>query len=396
MRGKRRFRVVIAMDSMKGSLSSLEAGRAAAEGIRLARPDAELVVRPLADGGEGTAEALTRGLGGTFVSVRVHGPLGSPVTARYGILPDGTAVMEMAEASGLTLVPGEQLDPWRASSYGTGEMIQDAAERGCRNFIIGIGGSATTDGGSGMLAALGYEFLNRDGRKIAPGIGELDQIAQIRREKRLPELEQCRFRIACDVANPLLGRQGAVWIYGPQKGVKEAEKPILDAKMRHFAEKTREYTGTDYRNQPGAGAAGGLGFAFLSYLPHTELRPGVDLVLETTGLEKEVAKADVLVTGEGRLDGQTVMGKAPAGAARLAKKYGKRVIAFAGQLAEDAGVCNQAGIDAFFSILPGIMSLEAAVNPKRAAENLTRTAEQVFRLLRQENTGTTDRTQEEE
>mgnify|MGYP001622955289 CR=1 FL=1 len=381
MKQARKIKVVIAMDSMKGSLSSLEAGRAAAEGIRLARPEARIVVKPLADGGEGTVEALTAGLGGEFVTVPVHGPLGEAVTARYGILPDGTAVMEMAEASGLTLVPGDRLDPWRASTYGTGEMIRDALGRGCRDFLIGIGGSATTDGGTGMLAALGYEFLDSRGQPAAPGIGELDRIDRICAANRLPELEQCSFRIACDVSNPLLGEQGAVWVYGPQKGVREEEKPVLDAKMLHFAEKTVEYTGKDCRNTPGAGAAGGLGFAFLSYFPEARLQPGAELVLEILGLEREIAEADFVVTGEGRLDAQTSMGKAPAGIAQIAKKYGKRVIAFAGQIAEDAGACRQAGIDACFSILPGVLSLEEAMHPETAEKNLKRTAEQVFRLL---------------
>ena len=376
------MKVVIAIDSMKGCLSSLEAGQAAARGIRRAKPGAEIVVKPLADGGEGTVRALTEGLEGVLHRTKVRGPLGDSVWASWGALKGGkTAVMEMAEASGLALVPRERLDPWRASSFGTGQMIREAIRQGCRNFIIGIGGSATTDGGTGMLSALGYEFLDAEGCAVEPGIGALDRIACIRSGQKLPELEECRFRIACDVANPLLGRQGAVWVYGPQKGVREEEKVLLDAKMGHFADKTEEYTGTDCRIQPGAGAAGGLGFAFLSYFPHAELRPGAELVMEASGFKKEIAEADVLVTGEGRLDGQTAMGKAPAAAARMAKKYGKKVIAFAGQIGEDAGVCSQAGIDAFFSILPGIMSLEEAMRPERAAENLARTAEQVFRLL---------------
>ena len=376
------MKVVIAIDSMKGSLSSLEAGRAAARGIRRARPEAEMVVKPLADGGEGTVRALTEGLEGVLRRTKVRGPLGDPVWASWGVLRDGKiAVMEMAEASGLALVPRERLDPWRASSFGTGQMIREAICHGCRDFLIGIGGSATTDGGAGMLTALGYEFLDEEGHEVEPGIGALDRIAGIRSGRKLPELEQCRFRIACDVTNPLLGHQGAVWVYGPQKGIREEEKELLDAKMRHFADKTEEYTGRDCKDRPGAGAAGGLGFAFLSYFPRAELLPGAELVMEAAGFQKEIAKADVLVTGEGRLDGQTAMGKAPAAAARLAKRYGKKVIAFAGQIGEDAGVCNQAGIDAFFSILPGIMPLEEAMRPERAAENLARTAEQVFRLL---------------
>ena len=377
------MKVLVAIDSMKGSLSSLEAGKAAAKGIQRACPDAEVRVFPLADGGEGTVRALTEGLGGRLERVTVTGPLGGSVAAAYGILPDGrTAVLEMAQASGLTLVSRDALDPRRASSFGTGEMIRDALEKGCREFLIGIGGSATTDGGKGMLEALGWEFLNAEGKAVGPGIGELGQIAEIRGEHRMPELDQSHFRIACDVSNPLLGEQGAVFVYGPQKGVLAEEREELDASMRWFAEKTGEATGRDCRNVPGAGAAGGLGFAFLSYFPDAELKAGAELVLEAVNLEGELSGADAVVTGEGRLDGQTAMGKAPAGVARLAKKYGKKVIALAGQVAEDAAACNQTGIDAFFSILPGVMSLEEAMEPSRAAKNLERTAEQVFRLLK--------------
>ena len=376
------MKVLIAIDSMKGSLNSMEAGRAAAEGIRRAKPEAVITVKPLADGGEGTLQALTEGLGGRMETVQVCGPLGDLVQACYGILPDGkTAVMEMAEASGLALVPREKLDPRRASSFGTGQMIREAIRQGCRDFIIGIGGSATTDGGAGMLSALGYEFLDEEGRAVEPGIEALDRIVCIRSEQKPPELEQCRFRIACDVSNPLLGEQGAVWVYGPQKGVREEEKSIFDQKMRHFAEKIVEFTGRDARGEPGAGAAGGLGFAFLSCFPQAELSPGIQLVMKAVGLEQEIAAADIVVTGEGQLDGQTAMGKAPVGVARLAKKYGKKVIALAGQITEDARECNRQGMDAFFSILPGVMPLKEAMDPERAWRNLALTAEQVFRLL---------------
>ena len=247
------MKVLIAIDSMKGSLNSMEAGRAAAEGIRRAKPEAVITVKPLADGGEGTLQALTEGLGGRMETVQVCGPLGDLVQACYGILPDGKTAV-------LSLVPEEKRDPRRATSFGTGQMIREAIRQGCRDFIIGIGGSATTDGGAGMLSALGYEFLDEEGRAVEPGIGALDRIVCIRSEQKPPELEQCRFRIACDVSNPLLGEQGAVWVYGPQKGVREEEKSILDQKMRHFAEKIVEFTGRDARGEPGAGAAGGLGF----------------------------------------------------------------------------------------------------------------------------------------
>lgn len=377
------MKVVIAIDSFKGSLTSMEAGNAAKAGI-LKVCDADVIVKPLADGGEGTTEALVEGLGGQFVSVRVTGPLGEKTDARYGIMEDGTtAVMEMAEAAGITLVGREELNPWKATTFGVGEMILDAVKRGCRDFIVGIGGSATTDGGAGMLQALGCELLDQNGVQIGYGAGELDKIAAIRVDHRLPELADCHFQIACDVRNPLCGENGAVFVFGPQKGVKETEKTILDEKMRHFAEKTRELLGTDNSLAEGAGAAGGLGFAFLSYLPDVRLQPGIEIVLKAIGLEEELQDADFVITGEGRLDFQTAMGKVPVGVAQLAKKYHKKVLAFAGGVTEDAGKCNEKGIDAFFPIVRGVTTLDEAMNRETAKKNMELTVEQVFRLIRE-------------
>ncbi len=375
------MKVVIAIDSFKGSLSSLEAGYAAGEGVHRA-VKADVVVKPLADGGEGTTEALIEGLGGSFVEVNVTGPLGTNTTARYGIMKDGvTAVIEMAEAAGITLVKREELDPLRATTYGVGQIIADAIKRGCRNFLVGIGGSATTDGGVGMLQALGYEFLNRDGTQVGFGIGKLDTIEEIRAENRLEELKDCRFQVACDVKNPLCKDMGAVYVFGPQKGVRDEEKADLDRKMQHYAERTRLFTGKDNSMAQGAGAAGGLGFAFLSYLDHVELKSGIDIVIQAIELEKEIADADIVITGEGRLDGQTAMGKVPVGVAHLAKKYGKTVVAFAGGVTEDARKCNAEGIDAFFPIVQGVTTLEEAMHKETAKHNLANTAEQVFRLI---------------
>lgn len=375
------MKVVIAIDSFKGSLSSMEAGNAAEAGIRRAC-SAEIIVKPLADGGEGTTEALVEGLGGRYVSAEVTGPLGEKTNARYGILRDGqTAVLEMAEAAGITLVDREELDPYRATTYGVGEMILDAVKRGCRRFIIGIGGSATTEGGAGMLQALGYGITDGDGKPIRHGIRDLDQIAHISMENVPEVLKECQFQIACDVKNPLCGETGAVWVYGPQKGVREEDKRIFDRKLQHFAEKTAEYTGTDHRLTEGAGAAGGLGFAFLSYLPNVELRPGIDIVIEATGLEQELKDADLVITGEGRLDFQTAMGKVPVGVARLAKRYGIKVLAFAGSVTKDAAECNSAGIDAFFPIVRGVTTLEEAMDPENAKENMVLCVEQVFRAF---------------
>ena len=375
------MKVVIAMDSFKGSLSSMEAGNAACAGVKKAC-DAEVVVKPIADGGEGTTEALVEGLGGEYVSLDVTGPLGEKTCAKYGILNDGTtAIIEMAEASGIALVKPEELNPWKATTYGVGEMILDAMKRGCREYIIGIGGSATTEGGTGMLKVLGYEFLDEQGEPISQGVQELDKIAVIRGNHLPSELEKCHFQIACDVRNPLCGENGAVYVFGPQKGVKEAETQLMDEKLRYYAQKTKEYIGADNSLQEGAGAAGGLGFAFLSYLPNVELKPGIEIVMKAIRLEEEVQDADIVLTGEGRLDFQTTMGKVPVGVARLAKKYNAKVIAFAGSVTEDADKCNEEGIDAFFPIVRGVTTLEEAMRPEKAKKNIELSVEQVFRLL---------------
>lgn len=375
------MKVVIAIDSFKGSLSSMEAGEAVKEGIQKVC-DAKIVIRPVADGGEGTTETLVEGLGGNYRRIQVTGPDGEKVQAKYGILPDGeTVVMEMAQAAGITLIPPEKRNPRRATTFGVGEMIKDAVLQGGRKFIIGIGGSATTDGGVGMLQALGYQFLDEQGVSIGSGIEDLDQIEKIEVSGALPLLKECSFQIACDVTNPLCNETGAVYIYGPQKGVKESEKEELDGKMRHYADKTRQYLKRDYSELPGAGAAGGLGFAFISYLPNVILKSGVEIITEAVGLEEEIQDADVVITGEGRLDAQTAMGKLPVGIAGLAKKYGKPVIAFAGSVAEEAGVCNEKGIDAFFPIIREIVTLKEAMKTETARKNLMLTAEQVFRTM---------------
>ena len=375
-------KIVVAVDSFKGSMDSLEAGYAVKRGIgRVCGKDVEVVVKPVADGGEGTMRALTAGLHGEIVSVRVTGPFGSAVAASYGLVKEKRlAVMEMAEAAGITLVDSSRLDPASATTYGVGEMILDAVNRGCRDFILGIGGSATTDGGVGMLTALGYEFLDDTGDPILPGAFSLDRIAEIRSSQVQEVLRECRFRVACDVKNPLLGKQGAVYVYGPQKGVKEEEKELYDRKMAHYAEKTRMFTGKDMRNEEGAGAAGGLGFALLSYL-NAVLEPGISLVLGILGFEEEMKNADLVITGEGRMDDQTAMGKVPVGIAKLAKKYGCSVLAFAGGVTRDAGKCNEAGIDAFFPIVRGVSTLEEAMQKEQAVMNMEDAVEQVFRML---------------
>lgn len=380
------MKVLIAIDSFKGCMSSKEAGRACAEGIWRARPRAETVVMPMADGGEGTMDAIVEGLKGEYVECRTAGPYGSEVTARYGVVNKRkAAVIEAAQATGLVLVErlglGIGLNPWKATTRGVGQMILHAAERGCRDFVIGTGGSAATEGGIGMLEALGCAFYGADGQRLPAELASLAKIGRIDRSGMAGVLQECYFRIACDVKNPLCGKNGAVNVFGAQRGVKAEEKGFLDAAMFHFADKTLECTGKDYRGRAGSGAAGGLGFAFMSYLPHVELVSGVDLMLQTTGLEKKLKGADIVVTGEGRLDAQTVLGKVPLGVARIAKKHHLKVIAFAGTVSEDAWICNEAGIDAFFPIVRESTSLDAAMDPGNAKRNMTMAAEQVFRLL---------------
>ncbi len=375
------MKVVIAIDSLKGSLSSMEAGMAIKDGILAAKPDAEVIVKPLADGGEGTTDALIEGMNGERIDLTVTGPMHTPVDAYYGYLKDtNTAVMEMASAAGITLVPDSEKNPLLATSYGVGEMINDAIQRGCRNFIIGIGGSVTNDGGIGMLKALGVRFLDENGEDAGEGGQALAKIARIDVSGMNPLLKECHIQVACDVNNPLCGENGSTYVYGPQKGVTEDMKKTLDEAMAHFARVTSETLENDYMNTPGAGAAGGLGYAFLAYTG-AALTPGIELILDAVGLEEELSSADVVVTGEGRLDFQTAMGKAPVGVARLAKKYNAKVIAFAGSVTKEATACNKEGIDAFFPILRGVCTLAEAMDPVAARNNMTATVEQVFRLL---------------
>ena len=375
------MKVVIAIDSLKGSLSSMEAGMAIKDGILAAKPDAEVIVKPLADGGEGTTDALIEGMNGERIELTVTGPMHTPVDAYYGYLKDtNTAVMEMASAAGITLVPDSEKNPLLATSYGVGEMINDAIQRGCRNFIIGIGGSVTNDGGIGMLKALGVRFLDENGEDAGEGGQALAKVARIDVSGMNPLLKECHIQVACDVNNPLCGENGSTYVYGPQKGVTEDMKKTLDEAMAHFARVTSETLENDYMNTPGAGAAGGLGYAFLAYTG-AALTPGIELILDAVGLEEELSGADVVVTGEGRLDFQTAMGKAPVGVARLAKKYNAKVIAFAGSVTKEATACNKEGIDAFFPILRGVCTLAEAMDPVAARNNMTATVEQVFRLL---------------
>lgn len=375
------MKAVVAIDSLKGSLSSMEAGNAIAEGIYRADAEAKVEVRPLADGGEGTVDALVQGMNGSLRKVRVTGPLGDKVDAAYGIIEEAKmAVIEMSAAAGITLVPDEKKNPLFTTTYGVGEMIRDAIEKGCRKFVVGIGGSATNDGGIGMLQALGYDFLNSKGNAVPYGAKGLEDLAEIRKEYVLPELAQCEFKVACDVTNPLCGPLGASAVYGPQKGATPEMVREMDQWLADYAKLAANCPERADAEHPGTGAAGGLGFAFLTFT-NAVLESGIKIVLEETKLEQYIQDADIVITGEGRLDGQTAMGKAPVGVAKLAGKYKIPVLAFAGSVTKDARKCNEEGIHAFFPILRGITTLEDAMDAENARRNLMETVEQVFRLI---------------
>lgn len=375
------MKVVVAIDSLKGSLTSMEAGNAIAEGIHRADAQAEVVVRPLADGGEGTVDALVCGMDGTMQKVVVTGPLGAPVNCEYGIIEQTkTAVIEMSGAAGITLISKEERNPMHTTTYGVGEVIKDAIAKGCRRFIIGIGGSATNDGGIGMLQALGYGFLDKEKKQVPFGAKGLEQLDSITDDYVIPELAECEFRIACDVTNILCGENGCSAVYGPQKGATPSMIMQMDKWLEHYAALAKGLYPKANALQAGTGAAGGLGFAFLSFT-NAVLESGIKIVLEETQLENYIENADIVITGEGRLDGQTAMGKAPVGVARLAKRHHIPVIAFAGSVTKEAVECNKNGIDAFFPILRSIVTLEDAMKPENATANLADTVEQVFRLI---------------
>lgn len=375
------MKVVIAIDSFKGSLSSFEAGEAAKEGIKRVYSDSEVKIIPVADGGEGTVEALCEGLGGEIQKINVTGPLGDTVSAEYGIIYETkTAVIEMSQAAGITLLEKEKLNPLKTTTYGVGEIIKDAIQKGCREFIIGIGGSATNDGGAGMLQALGFSLLDKSGNQIPYGAEGVSQIESISTDNVMKELSLCSFNIACDVENPLCGEKGCSRVYGPQKGADEKMVEEMDGYLLKYAEVTKKNFPDSDKEHPGSGAAGGMGFAFMSFLGG-KLKKGIELVLSYVEAEKHIRDCDIVLTGEGRLDFQTAMGKAPVGIAKMAKKYNKKVIAFAGGVTKDANECNKNGIDAFFPIVRGVCTLSEAMDKENAKNNMSDTVEQVFRII---------------
>lgn len=373
------MKIIAALDSFKGSLTSLEAGEACAAGIRCVLPSAEVRVVPVADGGEGTVEALTAALKGRFQECIVRGPLGEPVTAVYGISADGkTAVMEMSQASGLTLVPEKERNPLRTSTYGTGEMIVDAFRRGCRHIIMGIGGSATVDGGTGMMSALGVRFLDAQGHGLEGCGGNLDRIMSINAGGLDETLGACKFSVACDVSNPLTGENGAARIFGPQKGASPSMVEELEKGMCNYARVLNTYAGRDVDSMPGAGAAGGVGAAMTAFLG-AGLLPGAELMLDAIEFDRIIEGADLIITGEGRLDGQTLMGKTPFGILRAAKKHNIPVIAVGGSVENRDGLLDS-GFTGVYTVTPEGMSIEEAMIPEVAKANVARACAEIVAL----------------
>ena len=369
------MKIVIAPDSYKESLSALEVATQIEKGFREVFPDAQYVKLPVADGGEGTVEAMVAATGGEIVKIRVTGPLGEQVEGFFGLSGDKeSAFIEMAAASGLELVPAGDRNPLLTTSYGTGELIRSALDHGVKRCIIGIGGSATNDGGAGMVQALGGRLLDAGGQQIGFGGGELDKLARIDISGLDPRIRDCRFEVACDVTSPLTGKDGATAIFGPQKGATPAMIKQLDASLQHYADIIKRDLDKDVADIPGAGAAGGMG-AGLQAFCGAELRKGIEIVTEALGLDALVRDATLVITGEGRIDSQTIHGKVPIGVARVAKRYNKPVIGIAGSLTSDVGIVHQHGLDAVFSVMYQICTLQQALD--NAAENVRMTARNI-------------------
>jgi glycerate kinase len=373
------MRVVVAPDKFKGSLSALEATRAIARGIVTVCPGATIDPVPMADGGEGTVDALVEATGGSFREAVVTGPLGSPVTARFGMLGDGmTAVVEMAAASGLVLIPRDSRDPMRTSTRGTGELILAAVAAGARRVIVGIGGSATNDGGAGLAQAIGFRLLDPAGHEIGPGGGSLNALDRIDPSTRDRSVDGVEIAVACDVENPLCGPDGASAIYGPQKGADATMVSVLDRNLEHFARVVERDLGDSIRDLPGSGAAGGLGGGLVAFASG-RLEPGISLVIRAVGLEGRLKGADLCITGEGAIDASSAFGKTAVGVARLARSLGCPTIALAGAIGPGAEAVLDQGIDAYFSLCPAPISLDEAI--AQGEPLLERVAEQAMRAF---------------
>ncbi len=373
------MKIVIAPDSYKESLSALDVATAIETGFREIYPHAEYVKVPVADGGEGTVEAMVAATQGHIVQVSVTGPLGEPVNAFYGLSGDmRCAYIEMAAASGLESVPPTRRNPLLTTSWGTGELIRHALDAGVSQIIIGIGGSATNDGGAGMAQALGAKLLSAGQQQIAPGGGALETLARIDLSELDPRLADCRIDVACDVTNPLTGPQGASAVFGPQKGATAAMIERLDRGLQHFAQIIDRDLDIDVLSLEGGGAAGGMGAALYAFCG-ANLRPGIEIVTDALGLADLVADADLVITGEGRIDSQTIHGKVPVGVAKVAKRFNVPVIGIAGSLTADVGVVHQHGLDAIFSVLYTVCTLDEAL--ANAAANVRMTARNVAAVL---------------
>ncbi|SMB91836.1 glycerate kinase [Thermanaeromonas toyohensis ToBE] len=379
-------RIIIAPDSFKESLDAPQVAKAIAAGVKKALPNVETVEVPLADGGEGLTATLVAATGGKLIETVVTGPLGEPVTARWGLLGDGhTAVVEMAQASGLPLVPKEKRNPLFTTTYGTGELIREALASGCQRLIVGIGGSATNDGGAGMAQALGVKLLDEAGRDIPWGAVGLEKLQHIDMQSLFPRVKEVEILVACDVDNPLCGPRGASAVYGPQKGATPEMIPRLDAALARLADIIARDLGIEVRDLPGAGAAGGLGAGLVAFLGAT-LRRGIELVMETVNLEGILAAgADLVITGEGEINRQTAYGKVPTGVAKVAGKYGIPVVALVGSIGEGAEAVYEHGIKAYMSIVPRPVPLSYCL--ENAATLLLDAAERLIRLLTVLSTG---------
>lgn len=373
------MKIIIAPDSFKGSLTAIEAANAIGKGIKNAFPAAETVLLPVGDGGEGTMETLVAATGGKIKTVRVTGPLNQLAEAAYGVLGDGqTCVVEMASASGLHLVPESGLSPLKATTYGTGELIRQALDDGFTSFIIGLGGSATNDGGAGMLQALGLKILDSEGDEIGFGGGALADVTRIDTGSLDPRIRTSSFIIATDVQNPLIGPDGASHVFGPQKGAYAEEVALLDRNLAHWADLVADVTGIGLHDLPGAGAAGGIGGAFQAFFP-VQMKRGVDVVLDFIDLDSHLAGASLVITGEGQVDSQTAFGKTPLGVAQRARSRNVPTIILAGSVGKGTGVLHDYGVASIHSIVNGPMALAEAI--ERAGELMEESAEQVARCF---------------
>lgn len=374
------MKIVIAPDSFKESLSALEAANAIERGFKSIFPNAQYKKMPMADGGEGTVQSLVDATNGRIIECIVTGPLGEPVQAFFGLMGNGkTAVIEMASASGLHLVPPEKRNPLLTSTRGTGELIAAAMDTGVQHIIIGIGGSATNDAGAGMIQALGGKLLDKTGSEIGQGGGALAQLAAIDISELDSRLRNVHIEVACDVDNPLNGPRGASAVFGPQKGATTEMVQVLDRNLGHFADVVENALGKSFRDIEGAGAAGGIGGSLLAFL-NADLKRGIDIVLDAVNFEEEVKGADLVITGEGRIDSQTIYGKTPIGVAKAAKKHGIPVIGLAGSLSDDSHIIHEHGIDALFSIVPGVITLPDAF--EKAAPYMERTARNIAAIMK--------------